>query len=126
MPLPEVSAALSAIERDRDARERYLEFARDADESTVQARMMTLARKLGWLTPAQEQAEFLRMVSERMARGTLGKTEVDLVCTTHQEREPGLARQVMATGAVRAATWRIRPCWPAWAALRPTNRRCAH
>lgn len=100
--LPEVAAALASIERDRSARDRYLEFARDADESTVQARMMSLARKLGWLTPAQEQAEFLRMVSDRMARGTLGKTEVDLVCTTHQEREPSLARQVMATGAVRS------------------------
>lgn len=100
--LPDVAAALAAIERDRSARDRYLEFARDADESTVQARMMSLARNLGWLTPAQEQAEFLRMVADRMARGTLGKTEVDLVCTTHQEREPDLARQVMATGAVRS------------------------
>ncbi len=100
--VPEVAAELASIERDRSARDRYLEFARDADESTVQARMMTLARHLGWLTPAQEQAEFLRMVSDRMARGTLGKTEVDLVCDRHQEREPGLARQVMASGAVRA------------------------
>jgi len=100
--VPEVAAALVSIERDRSARDRYLDFARDADESTVQARMMALARQLGWLTPAQEQAEFLRMVSDRMARGTLGKTEVDLVCTRYQEREPGLATQVMATGAVRA------------------------
>lgn len=99
--VPEVAAALLSIERDRSARDRYLEFARDADESTVQARMMALARQLGWLTPAQEQAEFLRMVSDRMARGTLGKTEVDLVCTRYQEREPGLASQVIATGAVR-------------------------
>ena len=64
-------------------------------------RMMALARQLGWLTPAQEQAEFLHMVSDRMARGTLGKTEVDLVCTAHQEREPSLARRVIDTGAVR-------------------------
>jgi hypothetical protein len=100
--VPEAAAALAAIASDRGARDRYLEFARDADESTVQVRMMALARNLGWVTPAQEQAEFLRMVSDRMARGTLGKTEVDLVCTRHQEREPGLAGQVMATGAVRA------------------------
>ena len=98
---PDVAAALAAIERDDAARERYLAFARDADESTVQMRMMALARQLGWLTPAQEQAEFLHMVSDRMARGTLGKTEVDLVCTAHQEREPSLARTVMDTGAVR-------------------------
>ncbi len=97
----EVAAALAAIERDRGARDRYLEFARDADESTVQARMMSLAHKLGWLTAEQEQAEFLRMVADRMARGTLGKTEVDLVCSTHRGREPDLARQVLATGAPR-------------------------
>ena len=98
---PEVAAALGAIGSDRRTRERYLEFARDADEAVVQARMMALARNLGWLTPAQEQAEFVRMVTDRMARGSLGKTEVDLVCSTHQEREPDLARQVLAAGAAR-------------------------
>jgi hypothetical protein len=98
---PEVAAALGAIVTDGRARERYLEFARDADEATVQARMMALARSLGWLTPAQEQAEFVRMVADRMARGSLSKTEVDLVCSTPQEREAGLARQLLATGAVR-------------------------
>ena len=51
--------------------------------------MMALARTLGWLSPAQEQAEFLRMIADRMARDSLGKNEVDLVCATHQEREPG-------------------------------------
>ena len=101
---PEVAAALGAIEADRRTRDRYLGFARDADQATVQARMMALARSLGWLSPAQEQAEFLRMIADRMARGDLGKTEVDLVCATHQEREPGLARQLLATGAARPAT----------------------
>jgi len=99
--LPGVAAALDAIERDRPTRERYLAFARDADEAAVQTRMMALARTLGWLSPAQERAEFLRMVAERMARGSLGKHEVDLVCTTTQERDPAQARQVLATGAAR-------------------------
>jgi hypothetical protein len=99
--VPEVAAALDAIERDRPTRERYLAFARDADEATVQTRMMALARTLGWLSPAQERAEFLHMVAERMARGSLGKHEVDLVCTTAQERDPAQARQVLATGAAR-------------------------
>jgi HEAT repeat protein len=70
------------------------------------------------------------MIADRMARGGLGKTEVDLVCSTHrghpqaddirrpppegaeqsgkatfaQEREPGLARQLLATGAARPAS----------------------
>jgi hypothetical protein len=41
---PDVAAALLAIENDQPARERYLAFARDADEAVVQARMMALAR----------------------------------------------------------------------------------
>ena len=98
---PEAAKALAAIERDRGARERYLEFARDADEASVQTRMMALARSIGWLSPAQEQAEFVRMIADRMARGSLAKHEVDLVCSTHREREPELARQVLATGAAR-------------------------
>jgi hypothetical protein len=99
--VPEVAAALGAIEADHPTRDRYLEFARDADEATVQARMMTLARTLGWLSPAQEQAEFLRMITDRMARGSLGKAEVDLVCSMHPQDEAGLARQLLATGAAR-------------------------
>lgn len=101
--VPEVAAGLRAIAADQAARERYLAFARDADRATVQARMMTLARQLGWLTAEQEQAEFLDMVARRMQRDTLGKHEVDLVCSTHQTREPSLAQRVIATGAPQAS-----------------------
>ncbi len=99
--LPEVVAALHAVQSDQPTRDRYLAFARDADDATVQARMMALAGMIGWLSPAQEQAEFLRMVAARMARGNLSKTEVDLVCATPQARDPALAPQLLATGLVR-------------------------
>lgn len=99
--LPEVAAALAVIESDHRSRERFLEFARDADEAAVQTRMMALARTLGWLSPAQEQAEFVHMVASRMGRGSLSRTEVDLICSTHPGREPGEVRQLLATGAVR-------------------------
>ncbi len=98
---PDVAAALGKIEHDNTTRDRFLEFARDADQATVQTRMMTLARTLGWLSPAQEQAEFLAMVSNRMARGSLGKHEVDLVCSTQNERNPALAQRVLDTGTAR-------------------------
>ena len=101
--VPDVAAALGAIKDDHGARDRFLEFARDADQAAVQARMMALARSLGWLTPAQEQAEFLRMIVDRMARGSLGPTEVDLVCSAPQGSEPDVARQVLGTGAARPA-----------------------
>jgi hypothetical protein len=100
---PEVKAALSAIENDHQARQRFLEFARDADEARVQARMFALARKLAWLSPEQEQAEFLGMLANRMARGAIGKDDVDLVCSAHSGNEPGLARQLLAAGAARPA-----------------------
>jgi hypothetical protein len=100
---PETAAALGAIESDHATRDRYLTFARDTDEATVQARMMAMARSLGWLTPAQEQAEFMRLITDRMADGRLGKTEVDMVCSSQQGREPALARQLLATGSARPA-----------------------
>jgi len=98
---PDVATALRAIEADRAARDRYLAFARDADDAAVQARMMALARSLRWLTPAEEQAEFLHMIADRMARGRLGRNEVDLVCEDPRGQDPALAGQLLATGAVR-------------------------
>lgn len=99
--VPEVAAALAAIERDHPTRDRYLAFVRDADDASVQARMLALARHLGWLSPTQEQAELVAMLADRMTRGSLGKNEVDLVCAAPQVREAGLARQLLATGAPR-------------------------
>jgi len=100
---PEVAAALARIATDGRSRERYLEFARDVDEASVQMRMMALARTLGWLTPAQEQAEFVQMLAQRMARNEVGRHEVDLVCTSQRDAEPALARALQATGAPRPA-----------------------
>lgn len=98
---PDVAAALAAIEGDERARERFLEFARDADEATVQSRMLALAHSLGWLAPAQLRAETLRMFADRMRRDAVAKHEVDLACSTQRERDPGLAQQLLDTGAVR-------------------------
>jgi hypothetical protein len=44
---PEVAEALARIARDTAARERFLEFARDADELAVRARMLALAQFRG-------------------------------------------------------------------------------
>ncbi len=98
---PDVAAALGAIAQDRVTRERYLAFVRDADDAAIQTRMLALARSLGWLLPAQEQAEFVRMIAARMGRNGVGKSEVDLVCESHADRDAGLARQLQATGAAK-------------------------
>jgi hypothetical protein len=78
--VPEVSRAFDEIARDEVARTRYLEFARDTDKPAVRARMMEVARNLGWLSPADQRADFLRMISDRLARNSASSAEVDLAC----------------------------------------------
>ena len=85
--VPSVSAALDVIAHDATARRRYLEFARDADEPAVRARMLELARGLGWLTPAEQRAEIMRMFGEQIARNAVGSAEVDLACSLNGNRE---------------------------------------
>lgn len=97
------AAAFAAIAGDRSARDRYLTFARDADEPSVQTRMMALARSIGWLTPAQEQSEFVRMLAERMQRNAVGRDEVDLACARGGEADKEPALQPLLRGPLARA-----------------------
>ncbi len=102
---PDTAAALARIQADQAARARYLALTRDADRAEVQARMLALARSLGWLSAEQERDEFAQMIVQRMARNGIGKHEVDLVCGSaavrEAARESDLAARVRAGGAVR-------------------------
>ena len=80
-----VSKALDEIANDRPARIRYLDFMRDADQPSVRARMIALAERLGWLTPAEKHAELVRMIDDRLARSSAGAQDVDLICTLNRE-----------------------------------------
>jgi hypothetical protein len=82
---PELSAALQAIARDELARGRFLDFARDADELSVRARMLELAHTLGWLSPAEKRSEMIRMFRERIAQDRVGLPEVDLACSLNED-----------------------------------------
>ena len=82
---PTAADALAGIAADRSARDRYLEFMRDADQMAVRARMIGLAERLGWLTPAEKRAELIAMIDDRLARATVGAQDVDLVCTLNRE-----------------------------------------
>jgi hypothetical protein len=84
---PEVAQALDAIARDADARERYLAFARDADEPAVRARMLDLAHNLGWLSPEERRNELVRMFGEMLAGDAIAGTEVDLACSLNKEHD---------------------------------------
>ncbi|MBC5767099.1 hypothetical protein [Ramlibacter albus] len=100
---PEIASGFNAIAGDQATRERYLTFARDADEPAIRTRMMALATKLGWLTPAQEQAEFVRMIAERMARDSVGMEEVNLACARGGDGERDPTVQPLVGGALRYA-----------------------
>jgi hypothetical protein len=105
---PAVSQALAEIVGDRAARDRFLDFARDADQRAVRVRMLDVAQKLGWLSPAELRAEQLRMIDEMLARSDVSAGDVDLVCALNAGREleglhsdPGGSDDV-AHAAVRA------------------------
>jgi hypothetical protein len=84
---PAVSRALDEIARDEVARTRYLEFARDADLPAVRARMVELARSLGWLSAADQRAELMRMIGDRLAGSAVSSAEVDLVCALNKDHQ---------------------------------------
>jgi len=105
---PDAAAELGAIAQDAAARERYLALARDADDPAIVLRMMALARKLGWLTPGEERAEFVQMLARRIDRDAIGSTEVDLACARGERLDMvpaslhGGGRTGVAQAAVRA------------------------
>jgi hypothetical protein len=99
---PRTAAALAAIAGDRGARQRYLEFARDTDEAAVRTRMMALAGKLGWLSPVEERAEFLRTMADHITRDRIGTDEVNLACSRGAEREPEAGLQGVSAAAARS------------------------
>ena len=84
---PAVSGALDEIARDEVARTRYLEFARDADLPAVRARMVELARSLGWLSAADQRAELMHMIGDRLAESAVSSAEVDLVCALNKDHQ---------------------------------------
>ena len=99
---PATTAAFATVAADHATRGRYLESARDADEPSVRTRMMALARNIGWLTPAQEQAELVRTIVDQIARDRVGRDEVDLACTRAQQDQTGPALHTLAQGALKS------------------------
>jgi hypothetical protein len=85
--LPAVATALDGIARDDLARDRYLTFARDADDPAVRVRMIDLAARLAWLSPAEKRAELMRMISDGLADNAVTPADVDLACSLTKARE---------------------------------------
>ncbi len=106
---PAVAQALASIERDDDARERFLGYARNAEQPSLRLRMLDVAQQLGWLDPAERWQELALMLGDLQARKTVGPGEIELACSLNRQHEvEGLfARRVgegddVAHAAVRA------------------------
>ncbi len=84
---PAVAQAFGRIATDTAARQRYLAFARDADQVSVRARMLDLAQTFGWLTSEEKWAEMVRMFSDQLGRETLTAADVDQVCALNAHQE---------------------------------------
>jgi hypothetical protein len=98
---PEVAQALSRIADDTSTRDRYLAFARDADEPRTRARMVDVAHSLGWLSRDERRAELVRMFDGLLARKGSATTDVDLACTLNKKRELDGALDALAGAAQR-------------------------
>ena len=81
---PDVAQALARIAADTATRDRYLAFARDADQPITRARMIDVAEEIGWLSPAQRREEIAQMFGEILARGNVAGPDVDLACTANK------------------------------------------
>lgn len=89
---PEVAQALQRIAQDSTSRERFLGFARDADEFPIRARMIEVAHDLDWLSKTQRRDEVVRMFGDLLARKEVIPPNVDLACALNKDGELDGAR----------------------------------
>ncbi len=98
---PAVAKALENIAHDADARARFLDYARAADQAPVRTRLVKLARDLGWLSEDEQWAELALMLGELQSRTTVGVAEVGLACSLNQENQlDGAFNRRVAPGSV--------------------------
>src|SRR4029078_10162052 len=75
---PAFTQALADIGRDQAARDRFLGCARKSASPPVRARMMDVARSLGWLSQEEHRAELVRLIDEVMASNAMTYSDIDL------------------------------------------------
>lgn len=77
---PAVRAALAAIGADARARSAFLTFARDVDRADTRARMVHVARSLGWLSETGERDEMASLVRDLLAAPAIATADIGLAC----------------------------------------------
>ncbi len=97
---PAVAQELEDIARDATARERFLDYAREAEQPPVRVRLLNVARDVGWLSDDERREELALMLRELQARTTVGVPEVDLACSLNQDRVlDGALKRTAAPGS---------------------------
>jgi hypothetical protein len=101
---PSFIQALDELASDQPARERFLAFAREADEPPLRARMIKLARNLGWLSADGERDELVRLAQDLLTAGRISSADVDLVCSLNRDHalDAELRGVRVSTGAADA------------------------
>jgi hypothetical protein len=99
----DVARALDEIAHDTNARARYLGFARDADQPTIRARMIKLARSLRWLSADDERSELMALIRDRLA-GKLTAADVELACSLNDRHELDSAWSAVAPSTPQSAS----------------------
>jgi len=109
---PAVTEVLREIARDHDARERFLDYARQADEPSAQVRLIDVAHDVGWLSEDERRDALAAMLRQVQAHTALGVPEVNFACTLNRDRKldgalargiaPGSLADDVAHAAVRA------------------------
>ena len=82
---PSFIKAFDELAGDTPARERFLAFARDADEPALRSRMVKLAHALGWLSAQDEKDELMRLAEDLLAGEKIDPADVDLVCSLNRD-----------------------------------------
>ena len=108
--VPAVSRELDRIAADGVARDRYLTFARDADDPAVRARMLKLAQALGWLSATDLDIELAAMMRDRLAQHAVGPADVDLFCSLNRGGELDAQLDLLPDRAEGAAGAAVRAC----------------
>ena len=96
---PDIALALANLASDSRLRERYLAFARDADQPQTAARMINVAHTLGWLSGDQRVDELALVFDHLLARKAVTPSDVDLACSLNLDGGLDAARERVAASA---------------------------
>jgi len=82
---PDVAPVRDRIARDTASRDRFLAFARDADQPDTRARMIAVAHAVGWLSAGERRQELLQMVGDMLASKAIAGSDVGLACAVNKD-----------------------------------------